>query len=439
MVGQYRVTSPHWTGDVTAGAALALRSRTLNYTFGQAIVPNRPVPCCPYDDSLRLAKTIHPGLAIQQAGYNRRELRMFRPTASAAKMIIKVCLLGRCLMITTIAEADHPTLGLQQDAAGSITTLSALTLPKGAGILGFESQYISNNEISDSDLAYYAEHGEDVHSVESVSSISFNAAYGLTDKLTVGLNLPRVSRTKIREGEHHHVDEANETEPDEHAESRAHDVVNLGDSVGLGDLTLYGQYRFVGDSHSRLYASALFGVKVPTGKANNFNSEGHLFEAEHQPGSGSVDFMSGLALTRQWTKLTLDSNILFALAGDGTRASNLGDVFNYNVALSYRFSHDSSHKHGNPHHHAAGSESSWDLALEINGEWRDYVSVAGERATHTGGTVVYLAPSVHYNSGKIWSVYASLGMPLIKDLNGMQSDPTYRLFAGISVAMGSTH
>ena len=364
---------------------------------------------------------------------------MFRPTKSATLLIIRLCLLSRCLTLCPIAEADHPTLGLQQDAAGSITTLSALTLPKGAGILGVESQYISNNEITDADLAHYAEHDEDVHSVGSVSNFSLNGAYGFSDKLTLGFNLPRVSRSNIREGEHHHVDEADEVTPDEHEEGSANNIVNLGDSAGLGDLTLYGQYRFVGDSDSRLHASVLFGVKVPTGKTNVVNAEGHLFEAEHQPGSGSWDLMSGFAITRQWSKLTLDSNVLYAFAGDGSQNSNLGDVFNYNAALSYRFSHGGSHKHGSSQHHAAGSESSWDLALEINGEWRDYVSVAGERATHTGGTVVYLAPSVRYNSGKSWSAYASLGMPVIEDLNGMQSDPTYRLFAGISIAMGSTN
>jgi hypothetical protein len=105
-----------------------------------------------------------------------------------------------------IVVADHPTLGIQQDAAGSITTLSAVTLPKGATMLGLESQYVSNNEISDADLLHYAEDGEEVHSVAAISNFSLNAAWGPADNLTVGFNLPHVTRTNIREGAHHNAD-----------------------------------------------------------------------------------------------------------------------------------------------------------------------------------------------------------------------------------------
>ena len=113
-------------------------------------------------------------------------------------------LLASALLVPTTAAADHPTLGLQQDGAGSITTLTAVTLPKGAMTVGFESQYLSNNEISDFDLAHFAEEGEQVHSVEDVSNFSLNTAFGFTDRLTIGLNLPYVTRAGIREGAHQH-------------------------------------------------------------------------------------------------------------------------------------------------------------------------------------------------------------------------------------------
>jgi len=351
-----------------------------------------------------------------------------RKTNHLPKLAVHASILALC---STTAVADHPTLGLQQDAAGPVTTLTAIPLPAGVGVMGFESQYISNNAISDHDLAHFAEDGEQVHSVDSVDNLSLNAAYGVSDNLTLGLNLPWVSRRDIREGHHHHEDAEHHDVPVEG------EIERLGESSGLGDLTVYGQYRFLGANTSDLSASFLFGVKLPTGRTDVTTAEGDRFETDHQPGSGSLDLLSGIAVSRQWSNLSLDGNILYSFAGNGTQDSNLGDVFNYNIALSRRFGHSARSGHGSAHTHAAGRHSSWDAALELNGEWRDRVRSAGQVQEHTGGNVVYLASSVRYNGGKNWSAYASLGVPVIENLNGIQSDPKYRFFIGVSMAMGA--
>ena len=356
------------------------------------------------------------------------------------------CTLGcTCLLMAPIVVADHPTLGIQQDAAGSITTLSAVTLPKGATMLGFELQYVSNYEIADADLLHYAEDGEEVHSVAAINNLSLNAAWGLTDDLTVGFNLPKVTRTNIREGAHHIADAGHDEheasgqeEHGEHTPDDVQEISQLGDASGLGDLTIYGQYRFIGANDTRLHASTLLGLKAPTGTTDIVSNEGHRFESEHQPGSGSWDVLAGLAVTRQWTGVTFDSNILYSFAGDGSQDSNLGDVFNYNIALSHRLGHSDNHGDGVAHQHNAGPGNSWDIAIEINGEWRDYVAVAGERQTHTGGNLVYLSPSVRFSSGKGWGAYVSMGLPIIENLNGIQSDPKFRLFAGVSIGLGTS-
>jgi hypothetical protein len=82
--------------------------------------------------------------------------------------------------------------------------------------------------------------------------------------------------------------------------------------------------------------------------------------------------------------------------------------------------------------------NSWDLALELNGEWRDMVSISGEQQHNTGGNVVYLASSLRFNSRNRWSAYASVSAPVIENLNGVQSDPDFRLFVGISTSLGSS-
>ena len=224
--------------------------------------------------------------------------------------------------------------------------------------------------------------------------------------------------------------------PGEHGAVDVHEISQLGDAGGLGDLTTYVQYRFVGSDDARLHASTLFGLKAPTGKTDIISDEGHRFEPEHQPGSGSWDMITGLAVTRQWTNVTLDSNILYAFAGDGSQDSNLGDTFNYNIALSYRPGHPDNHGNGIAHRHDRSPRNFWDVAVEINGEWRDYVTLAGERQRHSGGNSVYLAPSIRYSSSKGWTAYASLGVPIVENLNGSQSEPKFRLFAGVSFDLG---
>jgi len=345
-------------------------------------------------------------------------------------------------LLTTTVFADHTTFGIQQDAAGSITTMSAVTLPRSATTAGLESQFISNNEISDADLERYADEGEQVHSAATIGSLSLNTSRGLTDNLTVGLNLPYMEKTNIREGAHHHAEDAHDEheeavdeEHEEHEESTADAIENLGDSSGLGDITVYGQYRFIGSSDSELHVSTLFGVKAPTGKTNNVSTDGQLLETEHQPGSGSWDPLMGLTVTRQWRAITVDSNIQYSFAGDGSQSTNLGDVVNYNVALSYRSATSPDHDRGSSHHTGVDSHSYWDVALEVNGEWRDYVNVAGQRNANSGGNLVYLAPSARYNSGNGWAAYVSVGVPIVENLNGIQSDPKLRVFAGVSVGL----
>jgi len=368
---------------------------------------------------------------------------MFKSTESGGRKNQSCALACICLLVSPMAAADHPTLGIQQDAAGSITTLSAVTLPEGARTMGLEWQHISNNEISDADLAHYAEEGEEVHSTAAINNLSLNAAWGLTDNLTIGLNLPQVTRTSIREGAHDAAGAGpDEHDAPEHEDSGEHvavdlpEISQLGDASGLGDLTTYGQYRFVGSDDTRRHASILFGIKAPTGRTDIVSDEGHRFESEHQPGSGSWDALAGMAVTRQWAKVTLDSNILYAFAGDGSQDSNLGDTFNYNIAFSYRLGHPDTHGNGIAHHHDTIPGNTWDIAVEINGEWRDYVTTSGERQGHSGGNLVYLAPSIRFGSSKGWTAYASLGVPVAENLNGIQSDPKFRLFAGVSFDLG---
>ena len=312
------------------------------------------------------------------------------------------------------APADHALGGFDLGTSGPITTISATTLPRGALSGGYQVEHQAFKEFSDAELTAFALQDIDVHSLKSNTTHSLRVAYGVTDDLTVGLKLPYVSRRNLREA-HFHEDEG---EVELHA---------LGDSDGIGDLTLLGQYRFFKSGGTE--AAALVGVKAPTGKTDRAASTGETFEAEHLPGSGSWDGLLGAAVTRRWDSISLDANVLYTLATEGTQDTDLGDRLTYNLALSYRLG-SAAHEHGPgaaPHSHL-----SWDLIFELNGEHQQRQTIGGVRDENSGGDVVYASPGVRL-SGEGWSAYVSYGKPIVKDLNGIQHEPEYRVVAGVGL------
>ncbi|MFT7459592.1 MAG: hypothetical protein ACI909_002274 [Planctomycetota bacterium] len=195
-------------------------------------------------------------------------------------------------------------------------------------------------------------------------------------------------------------------------------------------MTLFAQYRFF--SRDSTHAAFLAGVKTPTGDTDERELEGGLFEAEQQPGSDSWDPFVGIAIDKSWGNTGLSANILYTLTSEGTQNTDLGDVFNYNLALSHRvFYPEGGHDHGT-HAHGAGIIDYVDLLIELNGDNRQKSVIAGDKEENTGGHILYLSPGVRVGLAHSWSVFASVGIPLVNDINGEQSEPDYRVIAGIS-------
>jgi hypothetical protein len=184
-------------------------------------------------------------------------------------------------------------------------------------------------------------------------------------------------------------------------------------------------------------------LKTPTGKTGERDDQGELFEAEFQPGSGSWDPMLGLALTRAQGRWSVDGNALYTIATEGTQHTDLGDRFHYNGAVTYRLkggdaaaAHDARpHSHnGQSHHHDHAPTEPLGprdrAVLDLNGEWQAKQDIAGETDPNSGGNVVFISPGVRVASNS-WSGFVTVGLPIVNDLNGLQSEPTYRLFGGV--------
>lgn len=318
--------------------------------------------------------------------------------------------------VHTRALADHPTPAFGTEASGPINTISALQLGRGRAIIGLRTEIINTEPFSDEALEGFAARGiEGVHSLGRLSSTSLALAYGWSDDLTISMRLPYVKRSNIREGE---------------LEAGAPEVHAKGGSAGLGDALFFGQYRFWKNDAQGL--SLLLGVKAPTGKTNVSNL-GERLETELQPGSGSWDLLSGLALSTRRGRMAYHANVLYNKTARGTRDTDLGDAFFYNAALGYRLGiGDSRHAHPDSTGH---SHLAWDLLLELNGEWRGRNKVAGEVQPHSGGNQAYLSPGVRLSSNTGWTGFLSLGIPVWKDPHGEQAEIRYRLVGGIGLQL----
>ena len=345
------------------------------------------------------------------------------------------------LAATSPAMSHHPSGTGTSSTGGPIVTIPGTTLQKGGSALYFVFEHISFDELSDAVLEAAAARGESAHSLATLESPALGYSYGLTDRLMVSVLLPFVVRTGIREAGGHHSEGG---EPHHEEGEGANETVDRGDTAGIGDLNLFGQYRFYGQD-TGLQASLLSGLKTPTGKTGERDDQGELFEAEFQPGSGSWDPMLGLALSQAQGRWSVAGNVLYTIATEGTQHTDLGDRFHYNGAVTYRLkggdaeaAHQVASQHSHPgqsHHHDHASSPKGlviDAVLELNGEWQAKQDVSGETDPNSGGNVVFLSPGVRIASNR-WSGFVTVGLPIVNDLNGLQSEPTYRLFGGVLV------
>src|SRR3954447_13799997 len=351
-------------------------------------------------------------------------------------------LVGAFALIASPALAHHPGGASNTGGAGPIVTISASTLEAGHGAVAFLYEYLAFGGLGDADLIAAAGKHIHAHSIGTIQSASVGAAYGVTDDFMISVRAPYVNRTDIREGHHEHLPGG----------IVSNTVDYRGNSSGFGDVTVLGQYRFLNNQATRTEAAFLFGAKLPTGATNRIDALGELFEAEFQPGSGSTDLMLGAAFTQRFGAWSFDTNVLAVLVGTGTQDTKLGDRFLYNAAVSYRLvgytapeQHagvpSSALAHGPvPHRHAhplekvpAAPQWTVDAILELNGEWHDFESISGVRDPNSGGHVLLLSPGLRIARGA-FSGFATFGIPIVNDMNGIQSKTSYRFFTGVAYA-----
>ena len=302
-----------------------------------------------------------------------------------------------------VALASHmASSSVNTSIGGSIDTESAIPLPAGAWSFAVRYEEQRFDRLSESELLSLAEADAeaDLHSIEAVKTSLFNVSYGVNENLSLGMSIPLVERTDIRA-------------PHFHAADNEFEIEHEGASKGVGDIKLYGLWRFSrSDDHS---TSLIFGLSTPTGKDDDTSPDGELYEPEFQPGSGSWDPLIGIAFSRSFAGFSLDASTTYSFVNEGAQQTNLGDWLTYNVGVGRLLHIDSS--------------LDWRVVLEANGLWRDRLSEAGEEKRNSGGHWLNIAPGIIASSER-WSVFANVAFPVINDPNGDQDEQDYRFQVG---------
>jgi Putative MetA-pathway of phenol degradation len=310
-------------------------------------------------------------------------------------------------------------------------------LPAGITVVAIDYDVVSFRPISDARLTALAANGvEGVHSIKRVSVPSVTVSHGVSRDFTLSARLPYLINQEIRE-----------------TDVAGPGVTPRGGVRGVGDLSFTGTYRIVNEAQSGFDLSLIAGLKTPTGRRNVHDINGDLFEAEHQPGSGSWDLQAGAALAKQVGKFTLSANGVYTFAGHGSQDTRLGDRFAYGLSASMQLwtNGASSHATGTPHMHLGASFDgkmrhggvdhappppshviTLDGSLGLNGQWSDKQRIAGIRDDNTGGHTLFVTPGLRLTVDQ-WAGYVNVGIPIARDLNGYQSETRLQVTTGVAV------
>jgi len=182
---------------------------------------------------------------------------------------------------------------------------------------------------------------------------------------------------------------------------------------GLSDPELYALVRvwaapFVGGLGRRAWVGVQLGVKTPWGE-NHLRENGERLDEHVQPGTGSTDWIAGVAGV-----YVLDpvSSLFGSLQHRGTGSNDFG----------YRYGTVSLANLG--YERKLGSRV--DAVLELNGRHagKERVDADGALDPNTGGRLLYLSPKVVLNLSGSLVARVSAQIPVAKSLNGSQTERT---------------
>ena len=286
--------------------------------------------------------------------------------------------------------------GGSQGGLSGQSAFSAQTQKKNQFSLGFLFEYQDWKHVAPLKAHRVHENGRDGHARRSDSVYNAVLGYGVTDKLTLTLQLPFVTR--------------------ETRQVESEDFVGQSErSSGQGDAIAFGKYRF----YDKLFgATAILGIKAPTGRTSETDKQAARFEPEEQPGTGSTDFMFGIALNKTFGRFTVDGSVLYQLKGSGTQDYEFGDIVRTNLMGAYTIKERRTYP---------GVQ----LLAGVNAQFADKDHENAEKISDSGGTTVFFSPGISSQLTDRLTSSATIMLPVLQNLGRDHQEVDYNVLFSI--------
>lgn len=281
----------------------------------------------------------------------------------------------------------------QTCCTGGVPYFGSFKIPiVSAGQFGLDLSYVFNNN---SDLILNNKEIKNEVFRRSVNTILFQANYGLTDKLSISINLPylwQIERIEL--------------------DSDPYELSNKG----MGDISIWTSYRQSFKSSDIIVGAAL---KLPNGKTNATNSEnGIALPLSFQNGSGSWDIIfltyNEIHLNKSKTWNWINSFM--------AKVNSAGKGFD--AHQGYRFGHSLQFVSLISANLVLGkSLAIFYLGASYQERFKDQFN-GGYDNVNTGGEWVNLDFGFNHQLTPIFSMGFSGSFPLFRSINGLQLTTT---------------
>ncbi|MEK7700174.1 MAG: transporter [Planctomycetota bacterium] len=300
--------------------------------------------------------------------------------------------------VNRVDACDLCTLGGFGGTTGAINPTAAEAPAKNKFTLGYMLEYQDWESVDIHKAHELHEEGRDAHARKNDITNSVFLGYGITDAFSISLQTPYVER-RSREVHDHELLGNNQT------------------ATGLGDAILLGKYKFY---DKQFGLAGIFGFKLPTGTTNERNESGEKYEPELQPGTGSLDYIVGLAANKRinhW--LILDSNCLYILKTEGEQDYEFGDMVRATIGATF-------------HVISEEKKPTFNFISEMISQFANKDEHAGETVYDSGGTTLFFAPGISSQLTEQLKATLSAPIPFYQALGGQHQELDFNILFSIS-------
>lgn len=324
------------------------------------------------------------------------------------KLILKQAMcLYFCSFLNLYAATSHQkSISYSIGLGAPITTSTADTMDKGDIGLSQRIEYYPSTPLSDIVLLQHPL----AESQKAALTNYLMIFYGLTDNITIGSSLPYTFNSSISA--------ANFND-----ETGVGSITNLGNVYGVSDTDFFSMWRLFEETKYPASLALLSGISTPTGKTTVRDSNGALFSASDQPGSGTWTPFAGIIVSKQLGRFSLSSNLIYTQSTEGAQKTTLGSVFDYyfaTVLVLYKNER---------------TQFQIDGVIEFNGEYAAKDNIDGLIDLNSGGNSIYLLPGLRINMNTAISSYLGVNVPLVQNYYGTQVKNKYGITGGIDISL----